>query len=73
GAKQGAAHEAGQSDIVFHHGGFFLSAIYLFAFVAGDHHHDHADHGTPGPEAMLFHSNFLLSGNKLVPSHIKIL
>ena len=73
GAKQSAAHEAGQSDIVFHHGGFFLSAMYLFALVARDHHHDHADHGAPGPEAMLFHQDLLLSGNKHVSLRIEVL
>ena len=60
-----AAHKAGQFDIVLHHERFFLSAMYLFALVARDHHHDHADHGAPGPETMLLHQDLLLSGNKL--------
>ena len=28
---------------------------FLFSFVAGDHDHDHADHGAPSPKTMLFH------------------
>ena len=73
GAEQSAAHEAGQFDIVLHHERFFLSAMYLFALVARDHHHDHADHGAPGPETMLLHQDLLLLGNKHISLRIEVL
>jgi hypothetical protein len=47
--------------------------MYLFAFVACDHHHDHADHGAPGPEAMLFHQDILLLENKHISLRIEVL